>query len=78
MFINRADTHPGMRESDETLEALKTLSGIKVLEARIHQRTAYRRSFSEGVAVFEQSKTSKATIEFLELAKQLYPEVSLK
>jgi chromosome partitioning protein len=76
MFINRADTHPGMRESGETLEALQTLSGVRVLENRIHMRTAYRRSFSEGRAVFEQSKTSKAAVEFLELAKVLHPDVN--
>jgi chromosome partitioning protein len=78
MFVNRADTHPGVRESAETLEALHTLKGIRVLNNRIHQRTAYRRSFSEGRAVFEQSGSSKASIEFLELAKQLYPDVDFK
>ena len=78
MFVNRADTHPGMRESDETLEALKTLSGITVLDDRIHQRTAYRRSFSEGRAVFEQSRSSKAATEFLDLAQKLYPEVKFE
>ncbi|MBF0455149.1 MAG: AAA family ATPase [Magnetococcales bacterium] len=78
LFINRADTHPGMRESDETLEALRTLSGVKVLDARIHQRTAYRRSFSEGQAVFEQEKSSKAATEFLYLAQTLYPEVTFQ
>ncbi|MBF0195739.1 MAG: AAA family ATPase [Magnetococcales bacterium] len=76
LFVNRADTHPGVRESTETLEALQTLKGVRVLTARIHQRTAYRRSFSEGIAVFEQSSSSKASIEFLELAKQLYPDVN--
>ncbi|MBF0448278.1 MAG: AAA family ATPase [Magnetococcales bacterium] len=76
MFVNRADTHPGMRESEETLEALKTLPGIRVLNCKIYQRTAYRRSFSEGLAVFEQARNSKASTEFLDLAQQLYPNIA--
>jgi chromosome partitioning protein len=78
LFINRADTHPGIRESAETIEALQTIPGARVLDVKIYQRTAYRRSFSEGQAVFEQSKTSKAAVEFLQLAQKLYPDVDFK
>ncbi|MEO5377246.1 MAG: ParA family protein [Magnetococcus sp. DMHC-6] len=77
LFINRADTHPGLKESNETEEALKTLSGTQVLPTRICQRTAYRRSFSEGRAVFEISSMSKAATEFFSLAKALYPALSI-
>lgn len=76
LFINRADTHPGIRESHETEDALASLAGVTLLENRLCQRTAYRRSFSEGRAVFELSATSKAAEEFFGLAAQLYPELA--
>lgn len=75
LFINRADTHPGIRESHETEEALASLSGVTLLENKICQRTAYRRSFSEGRAVFELSSGSKAAKEFFGLVSHLYPEL---
>jgi chromosome partitioning protein len=73
LFVNRADTHHSVRESDETEEALKMLPGGSVLPCRIYQRTAYRRSFSEGLAVYELQPGSKAALEFMELVKHLYP-----
>lgn len=76
LFVNRADTHPMLKESDETEEALISLPGVKVLPTRICQRTAYRRSFSEGRAVFELSPGSKAAMEFLDLAALLYPALT--
>ena len=72
-FINRADTHRGVRETDEAEEALGYLKSIKHINLRLYQRTAYRRSFSEGLAVFEMQPTSKASKEILDLAKHLYP-----
>ena len=74
-FINRADTHRGVRETDEAEEALGYLKSIKHINLRLYQRTAYRRSFSEGLAVFEMQPTSKASKEILDLAKHLYPRV---
>ena len=76
LFINRADTHPGIRESHETENALASLAGMTLMETRVCQRTAYRRSFSEGRAVFELSAASKAAEEFLGLAHLLYPELA--
>lgn len=73
-FINRADTHVGIRESDEAEEALSILPGVKVLKARLCQRTTYRRSFSEGLAVFELQPSGKASKEFNALAGLLYPQ----
>jgi len=52
-FINRADTHRGIRETEEAQQALQVLQGVKALDIRLYQRTAYRRSFSEGLGVFE-------------------------
>jgi chromosome partitioning protein len=71
-FINRADTHIGVRETAEAEEALQMLPNIEALNARLYQRTAYRRSFSEGLAVFEQDPMGKAAREMKKLAKLLY------
>ncbi len=74
-FVNRADTHHAVRESDETEEALRMLPGITVLPQRLYQRTIYRRSMSEGLAVFELWKGSKAASEFDAFASALYPDI---
>ncbi|MGD8934115.1 MAG: AAA family ATPase [Gammaproteobacteria bacterium] len=71
-FINRADTHIGVRETGEAEEALRMLPNIEALDTRLYQRTAYRRSFSEGLAVFEQDPMGKAAREMKKLAKLLY------
>jgi len=71
-FINRADTHVGVRETAEAEEALQLLPNIKALDTRLYQRTAYRRSFSEGLAVFEQDPMGKAAREMKKLVKLLY------
>jgi chromosome partitioning protein len=67
-FINRADTHIGVRETDEAEQALQMLQGIKALDIRLYQRTAYRRSFSEGLGVFELDPMGKASKEMKKLA----------
>lgn len=74
-FINRADTHHLVVETQEAEEALSQLSGIKILSARLYQRTAYRRSFSEGLAVFELNPHDKAAQEVNALAALLYPNL---
>jgi chromosome partitioning protein len=71
-FINRADTHLGVRETDEAATALEMLQLIQPLPVRLYQRTAYRRSFSEGLGVFELDPMGKASKEMIELAKLLY------
>ncbi len=70
-FLNRADTHIGVRETGEAEEALKMMQGIKAMDIRLHQRTAYRRSFSEGLAVFELDPMGKASKEMKKLATLL-------
>ena len=70
-FINRADTHIGVRETGEAEEALEMLQGIKALGVRLYQRTAYRRSFSEGLGVFELDPMGKASKEMKRLATLL-------
>ncbi len=70
-FLNRADTHIGVRETDEAEQALQMMQGIKPLGVRLHQRTAYRRSFSEGLGVFELDPMGKASKEMKKLASML-------
>ncbi len=72
VFINRADTHHAVRETDEAVVALSMLPGIRLLDEKLYQRTAYRRSFSEGLAVFEMGPLSKAGQEVMHLAEALY------
>lgn len=71
-FINRADTHHAVRESDEAAAALATIPELTVLNSRLCQRTSFRRSFSEGLAVYELEPRGKAASEMLGLVNQLY------
>ena len=74
-FVNRADTHHAIRESDEAAAALVALPGIRFVKSRLAQRTVFRRSFSEGLAVFELEPRGKGAKEFTSLAAVLYPEI---
>jgi chromosome partitioning protein len=71
-FINRGDTHHAVRETNEAAAALVSLPGIRFIKPRLSQRTVFRRSFSEGLAVFELESRGKAAREFLALAAALY------
>lgn len=71
-FMNRSDTHTAVRETDDAFDALCELDGLTMLEPRLYQRTAYRRSFSEGMAVFELDPRSKAALEMESLGELLY------
>lgn len=73
-FINRADTHHAIRESDEAAAALVSLPGIRFIEHRLCQRTVFRRSFSEGLAVYELDPRGKGSKEFYALTAALYPD----
>ncbi len=72
-FVNRADTHIGVRETGEAEDALKILPHIDFIDTRLYQRTTYRRSFSEGLAVFELEPKGKAAAEVNKFASMLYP-----
>lgn len=74
-FINRGDTHHAVRETNEAAAALVSLPGIKFLKPRLSQRTVFRRSFSEGLAVFELDPRGKGSREFFSLAAALYPNL---
>lgn len=71
-FVNRADTHIGVRETSEAEDALKMLPHIDLINARLYQRTTYRRSFSEGLAVFELEPKGKAAAEVNKFASIVY------
>ncbi len=71
-FINRADTHQAVRESDEAFGALGMIEGIRALRPRLRQRMAFRRSFSEGLSVQELERRGKAALELDELAKAIF------
>ena len=73
-FVNRADTHKGVRETGEAEDALKILPHIDLIATRLYQRTTYRRSFSEGLAVFELEPKGKAAAEVNKFASLVYPE----
>lgn len=72
-FVNRADTHKGVRETGEAEDALKMLPHIDLIATRLYQRTTYRRSFSEGLAVFELEPKGKAAAEVNKFASIVYP-----
>ncbi|MBK1701724.1 ParA family protein [Thiococcus pfennigii] len=74
-FINRGDTHHAVRETAEAAAALVSLRGARFVRPRLSQRTVFRRSFSEGLAIFELDRRGKGTREFLALAAALYPNL---
>ncbi len=71
-FVNRADTHRAIRESDEAAAALISLPDIEFIKPRLGQRTVYRRSFSEGLAVFELEPRGKGAREWNALCAVLF------
>ncbi len=73
-FLNRADTHPASRENREATEALRELGDLTVLRPRLCQRMAFRRSFSEGLGVFELEPRGKAARELQALARAVFGE----
>lgn len=74
-FVNRADMDHLTRETRETEAALNRLPGLTVLPQRLSNRAIYRRSMSEGLAVFELWPDSKGALEFRRLASALYPHL---
>lgn len=74
-FINRGDTHHAVRETDEAAAALVSLNNVRFVRNRLSQRTVFRRSFSEGLAVFELEPRGKAAKEFNALVASLYPHL---
>jgi len=75
-FVNRADTHRAVRESDDTEELIKQLPGVELIPKRLYQRTIFRRSLSEGMAVFEMSRRSKAADELNIFAGHIFPSLA--
>jgi cellulose biosynthesis protein BcsQ len=78
MFLNRTDALGGSKETKEAAAAIAMLKAATVLPVRLSQRIWLCRSLSEGLAVFELSPNEKASLEFLALAKALYPKIKAK
>ncbi|WP_058556066.1 AAA family ATPase [Thiohalocapsa sp. ML1] len=74
-FINRGDTHHAVRETNEAAAALVSLPDVRFIKPRLSQRTVFRRSFSEGLAVFELEPRGKGAKEFYALAATLFPHL---
>ncbi len=72
VFLNRADTHHLTRENDEAMEALGQLDNIRLLKSRLSHRIDFRRSFSEGLSVFELNPSGKAAAEIEALAREIH------
>lgn len=81
LFLNRADPGEKSRETLEAAEALTELSrrrrATALLPGRLSSRVAFRRSLSEGAAVFELDRKSKATAEFEALVAQIFADPAL-
>ncbi len=77
-FINRGDTDTTIPETEDTQIALASLPGIRFIKAGISQNIVFRRSFSEGLAVFELDPPGKGTLELNALAAALYPQIVIK
>ena len=75
-FVNRADTHKAVRESDDVEELLNQIPNVEMIPKRLFQRTIFRRSLSEGMAVFEMSRRSKATDELNEFASFVFSDLA--
>jgi chromosome partitioning protein len=48
------------------------IHGLKMQKSYLYQRTAYRRAFSEGLAVFEMMPANKAAGEVWRLSRSLF------
>ncbi len=52
-FLTQVPTNAGNTEANEALEILNEYSSIPMLKTRVHNRTAYRRSVSDGSGVID-------------------------
>lgn len=81
LFLNRADPGEQTRETREAGEALTELArrrqSTALLPTRLSSRVAFRRSLSEGAAVFELDRKSKATEEFEALAAAIFADPAI-
>ncbi len=68
--INKADTNPQVRETQETEEALRQLD-LPMASVQVGNRVSFRRSLTEGLGVMEWDPRSKAAEEMDSLARQV-------
>lgn len=73
VFINRASPHPQVHEAEEAAEILEDFEYLDFGEAVVHDRIAFRRSASKGLAVTEgDSSGSKAAAEIYALYHTIF------
>ena len=77
-LMNRADTHPKVTETEEAMEALNMINGLKMQKSYLYQRTAYRRAVSAGLAVFAMLPANKAAGEVWRLSRSLFNTRAVK
>ncbi len=70
--INKADTNPLIRETDEAKEAISQLDGITLAPTHIGYRVLMRRSLTEGLGVGEWAPRSTAAQEVHRLAETVF------
>ena len=77
VFINRASPHPQVHEAKEATEMLEDFEYLEFGGAVIHDRIAFRRSASRGLAVTEgESADSKADREIHDLYRAIFEKTS--
>jgi cellulose biosynthesis protein BcsQ len=75
VFINRASPHPQVREAEEAEEILDEFEHLIFSEVVIHDRIAFRRAASGGIAVTEaDSPDPKACREVQELYDAIFEQ----
>jgi chromosome partitioning protein len=77
VFVNRASPHPQVREAEEAEEIFEELQHLLFSEVVVHDRIAFRRAVSNGVAVAEaDSADRKACREVQSLYDIVFEQVS--
>lgn len=72
--INKADTNPMIRETQETEAAIRQLEGITLAPTSIGYRVLMRRSLTEGLGVGEWAPRSRAASEINHLAQTVFAD----
>ena len=72
VLLNRASSHPHVRESDDARELIKTYPNMHLMESLVRDRIVYRKSVRDGLSIGEfKPKDELAEAEM----KALYQEV---
>lgn len=74
LLLNRVSTNPMVREDREAREFIEqeNFQSLRLLDATIHDRIAFRKSARDGLAVSELRSDRKAIAEIEELYEEIY------